>query len=134
MAEQLKNMYSEKYFKSLCDDFASIYKKFNSAKYLKLIFDNEWEKRELKDRMHHAAVCLQKVLPEDYEKAIGIILKVSIKKRVKNYNGFADIFFTDFVESFGLDHYDASINALEILTQHTSAEFAIRPFIKKHPE
>jgi 3-methyladenine DNA glycosylase AlkC len=134
MAEQLKNMYNKKYFKTLCEDFAAVYNRFNSEAYLKLIFDKNWEKRELKDRMHHAALSLRKVLPEDYEDAVNIILKVSTRKSAQNYNGFADIFFTDFIESFGLDHYEISINALEILTQYTSAEFAIRPFIIKYPQ
>ena len=41
--------------------------------------------------------------------------------------------FADFVEVYGLDDYEASISALEQFTCLISAEFAVRPFIKKYP-
>jgi 3-methyladenine DNA glycosylase AlkC len=39
--------------------------------------------------------------------------------------------FCDFVSLCGLDHWDASIAALERFTQLISAEFAVRPFIQR---
>ena len=42
--------------------------------------------------------------------------------------------FTDYVEVYGLDDWEASIPALEEFTQQFSAEFAIRPFIVRYPE
>ncbi len=39
-----------------------------------------------------------------------------------------------FVEMFGLDHPDASLDAMERLTTLWSCEFAIRPFLIDHPD
>ena len=41
--------------------------------------------------------------------------------------------FPDFVEVYGLDEYAISMGALENFTQFVSAEFAIRPFIRRYP-
>ncbi|MDZ7819313.1 MAG: DNA alkylation repair protein [Aliarcobacter sp.] len=40
--------------------------------------------------------------------------------------------FQDFVEVFGLDDFDESMKALEVFTQDSSSEFAIRQFILKY--
>lgn len=44
------------------------------------------------------------------------------------------MFIPDFIELYGIDNCDLSIKAIEIITQFTSCEFAIRPFIIKYPE
>ncbi|MDX1796767.1 MAG: DNA alkylation repair protein, partial [Hydrogenovibrio sp.] len=52
------------------------------------------------------------------------------------FSGFEYIFFPDFIEAFGChpSYIDASLTALEIMTEHSSAEFAIRPFLERFPE
>jgi len=40
----------------------------------------------------------------------------------------------NFVEQYGLDDYKTSIKAIERITQFTSCEFAVRPFIIKYPK
>ena len=42
--------------------------------------------------------------------------------------------FNDFVEEYGVDDPDASLPALEQFTKLASAEFAVRPFIKRYPD
>lgn len=41
--------------------------------------------------------------------------------------------FSEFVEQFGLDDWETSIDALECFTQSSSAEFAIRLFLISEP-
>jgi 3-methyladenine DNA glycosylase AlkC len=50
--------------------------------------------------------------------------------------GFPYLIFPDFVARYGLDkkHRQRSLKALELFTRQSSAEFAIRPFIKQDPE
>ncbi len=129
MAEPLKNMYSKEYLNNFADVFVKIYPKFDKAKFLNLVFDNEWDKKELKQRMRHISVCLHAVLPSDYKKSIEIL-----KKAVVHFNGFLSMIFPDYVEVYGLDDYDTSISALELFTQYGSSEFAIRHFIVKYPK
>ncbi len=128
MPEPLKNMYSKNYLNDFADVFVKIYAKFNKSKFLDLVFDDEWDSRELKQRMRHISVSLHKVLPDNYKQSIEIL-----KKAVSHFNGFLSMTFPDYVEVYGLDDYHTSIPALELFTQYGSSEFAIRHFIVKYP-
>lgn len=136
MAELLKNIYS----KAFLDDFSVFLEQmlpnFNKEDFVKDIISDNWEEKELKQRMKHIAVILKKNLHDDYEENIQIIIQIIHQIRK---NGFGEksieyMFFPEFIERYGLDHFDISMNAIEQITQFTSCEFAIRPFIKKYPE
>lgn len=134
MPELLKNFFNKKTVNILIDDFKSVYPEFDSNKFIKIIFDKDWENRELKERMHHIALCLHKVLPEKFEDALSIILKVANERLPHRKTEFADISLSDFVSTFGLEYPEISLNALAVLTPFPSSEFAVRPFIIKYPD
>lgn len=127
MAEPLKNMYNKPYLEKFADVFVNVYPEFDKKKFYKLVFDNEWDSKELKQRMRHIAQSLHMVLPGDYRKNIGIL-----KKAVPKFKGFLSMIFPDYVEIYGMDDPDTSIPALELFTQYGSSEFAVRPFIIKY--
>ena len=129
MAEPLKNQFFQKsFFTSLTKHIRRHHSGFDTKRFFRLLYDASWVDRELKARMRHASEALGQTLPQDYRKALGILMRVE-----EHYRGFDHLLFADFVERFGVDDYQASIPALERLTR-TSAEFAIRPFIRKHPK
>ena len=66
MAEPLKNMYSKAYLARFADVFAELETAFSKKKFLTLVFDNEWEQKELKQRMRHISISLHKSLPGGY--------------------------------------------------------------------
>ena len=39
-----------------------------------------------------------------------------------------------FVQDFGVDHFEASVAAMKIITRRASCEFAVRPFLVRYPE
>lgn len=131
MAEfQLKNMYNASFFEEFSTYFKSVHSDFPKEKFIKLIFDEEWEARELKQRMRHITLCLGEVLPNDYRIALEIMKRVGEGLNEK----FEYIFFPDFIEVYGLDDFGASVEALPLFTLLCSSEFAVRPFIVKYPE
>ena len=129
MAEPFKNLFNLTLIKNLSSEILIIYPTFDSRKFKVSVFDEDWDSRELKDRMHHISVCLRKRLPDDYIEAVDILLKVS-----SNSSGFQFMFFPDFVEMYGLDYFEKSVEALEFFTTSSSSEFAVRPFIVKYPD
>lgn len=129
MAEPLKNMYSRSYLEKFSGVFKDIYPAFDTKQFLKLVFDKEWESRELKQRMSHIALCLHKTLPGEYRKNISIL-----KKAVRHFNGFLSMIFPDYAQQFGLNDPKTSVPALKLFTKYGSSEFAVRPFIIKYPE
>lgn len=130
MAELLKDRYFQPaFFDKLAKAIAQVYPSFDSKKFKQLLYTNQWQALELKARMRHAANCLHQTLPQDYPQAIEILSKVA-----PQFNDFDGMLFPDFVEVYGLNDWDTSIAALELFTQSSSSEFAIRPLIEKYPE
>ncbi len=128
MAEPLKNLYDKRLINSVSREIKKTNARFDSAGFQKKIFCNNWKKKELKERMRFIASTLHEFLPQDFEKAISILMPVS-----EVFNGFEFMFFPDFVELYGLDDFELSMRALAHFTEYSSSEFAVRPFIKKYP-
>ncbi len=95
------------------------------------VFDSEWSSRELKQRIRHVAVVLRQHLPPDYRAALDLLRRVAAEV---DELGFTAMVFNDFVEQYGLEDPDVSLPALEQFTVLVSAEFAVRPFIKRYPD
>jgi len=129
MPEPLKNLYNKSFFISLNAAMCQAYPPFNKTKFNALIFDKNWEAKELKQRMRHITESLHQCLP-DYEQAIPILKAASSKFS----NTFTHMFFPEYAELYGMEHYDISMGALEYFTRYSSSEFAIRPFIIKYPK
>jgi len=136
MAELLKNIYNQHFFDEFTVTIKQAVPDFNKSTFVNNIFDEEWEQRELKQRMRHIVLVLKPHLPEDYKALINAVLKIikQLKKRGISEAGFEWMFLPEFVELYGLEDYKVSINAFESITQFTSCEFAVRPFIVKYPE
>jgi len=45
-----------------------------------------------------------------------------------------ELYLINYIEQYGLDYYEASIKAIEKVTQFTSCEFVTHAFISKYPE
>ena len=114
MAEQLKNLYSKEFIKKLANRLFLIFTNFEKEDFVNSIFDTSWQNLELKQRMRHSAITLNKYLPLSYKKQLEILKEVK-----KDFTGLEAMIFQDFVEVF---------------TQDASSEFAIRQFILKYEE
>ena len=126
----------------LTKEFASIFKKiypvFKEDEFVASVLNDEWEAKELKERMRHVTVVLHDYLPKGYKKATALfkkLVKYLIKERpTKGSLYFEYMFLPDYIEYYGVDDFDTSMEAIEIITQYSSAEFALRPFLVKYPE
>ena len=129
MAELLKEVYSHDFIDSVATQFAVAYPDFEKQRFIDCIFDEHWQQKELKARLTFIAQSLQQFLPQDFQQSTTILRQVA-----PFYSGYEAMFFPAFIELFGLDEYQVSIECLAFLTQFSSAEFAVRPFIVKYPE
>ena len=132
MAKLLKNLYDKNYIDILSSNITKNYTVFNKNDFIISIFNDNWENKELKQRMRHISNTLYTFLPNDYEKMI-CILKNTFNKMNDKYS-LENMIFQDFVEVYGLDNFKISMEALECFTINSSSEFAIREFILKYPE
>ncbi|MCL2294090.1 MAG: DNA alkylation repair protein [Spirochaetes bacterium] len=140
MAEAFKNMFNEQFLGRLTKTLKRVID-FDERKFVSQVMDAEWKNREFKQRCEHIATVLKSFLPPDYKKAIAKILELLSYETVASdddtqfglmleYGWILD----NFVEQYGLDDYQASIKAIEKITQFTSCEFSVRPFIIKYPD
>lgn len=146
MAEPFKNMYNEQFFDRFTKDLKLVIKDFDAREFVSQIMDNEWENRELKQRCMHITTILRKFLPADYKEAIAKILELLdyVKNTQPDFSKIDDTKFgltleyglvlDNYVEQYGLDDYETSVKAIEKITQFTSCEFSVHPFIIKYPD
>jgi len=134
MAELFKNVYNQKFFDGLTKTIQQVIPDFDKDSFIDHIYDNEWENRELKQRMRHIATVLKKHLPDNYKENIKTIIKIiqQLQKCGFKEDSLELMFFPDFIEQYGLADYETSIKGFEQVTQFTSCEFAVRPFIIKY--
>jgi 3-methyladenine DNA glycosylase AlkC len=85
---------------------------------------------ELKDRVRLVRDALHQILPASYPRALTILMKVARAKALKGFDLWP---ITEFVQLYGLGHFDRSMAALHVLTQRFTAEFALRPFLRTDP-
>ncbi|WP_066188275.1 MULTISPECIES: DNA alkylation repair protein [Gracilibacillus] len=128
-SEPLKEVYNHAFLVQLMEKITQVYPSFDQAGFLAAVYHTDWETLELKQRMRRITESIGEHLPADYAEAITILLGIA-----PQCTGFPYLIFPDFVERFGQDHWEISIQALEMFTQGSSAEFAVRPFIKNDPD
>ena len=93
---------------------------------------------ELKERINHISNMFKKYLPNDFEKAVNILLK-SLPEVIENWemdNNFWDFIFcpySDFVAKnwCNKEYLNFSLNTLEKMTCNFSAEDSIRYFLNE---
>ena len=75
-------------------------------------------------------------MPADFKKDIALIknLITLLRKKGIGEDGLAYMFLPDYIEVYGIDDYETSVDALEFTTQFVSCEFAVRPFLIKYHE
>ncbi len=132
----LKDYINERLVAQLAERIAVLHPQFASAAFVAAA-TGELQKLELKGRFDWIADQLRAALPADYPTALAILTGI-----LDNEDGrFAPLDMPEFrlmpiptfVERYGLDHTNASLDAIAIITRHATCEGAIRPFIRHYP-
>lgn len=93
----------------------------------------EVENIELKARVEVIADTLKQHLPTDYKEALAVLLKILGLENNTEEGMFTKGYFlmpiAKFVESYGLEHFDLSLNAIYEITKRHTSEYAIRPYL-----
>ncbi len=98
---------------------------FDVDLFRKKVRSDVWSELSLKQRIRHVAICLSEVLPTEFSEALPLLESIA-----KSFSGLPHLVFSDFIELYGLNKPAEALPALTRLTQGSSSEFAIRPFIE----
>lgn len=133
--EPLKYLLTKELIDQTGKEFQKASKAFDRKRFSKLVFDDQWDNRELKDRSNHIADCIRELLPSDYPEALDLFLHVVETVKDKEPEGRLEYwFYPNFIQLHGLDHPKLSVPALAKVTHLFSSEFAVRPFIDRNPK
>ncbi len=133
---QLKTIFNQEVIADLAQKIKKVFPTFD-----KVAFEQDANRNlnslELKQRSTQICNALTSYLPAEFEQAVSILIAAMGEDDdsggLEGYHGFRFMPFLDFVAAQGLDNPDIALDSLEKMTLHFSAEFAIRPFILKHP-
>ncbi len=139
MAEfkQLKFYYGKELAELLAEKIKPAYSKFDSKSFIKTV-SKEVKDLELKARVEVITDALKEHLPKSYKSAVKILLKILGPENENETGMFKEYYWLMpvalFVEKYGLDDFDTSMNAISEITKRNTGEYAIRPFIRKYPK
>jgi len=134
MAEPLVARYGLSVVHTIADAIAAVHPAFNREAFIADCCDG-FEMLGLMDRGRKIARTLRQHLPDGYAGAIEILMKSVPETRIEhsNMSSFVYLPHVYFVAEYGLDHFDASMDAQYELTQRFTAEFSIRNYLEKYP-
>jgi len=132
----IKDIYSPVFYNKFADAVKYVSPAFSKEGFIKGIYGDNFENKEWKDRMKHTTRVFHEFLAADFPDAVVLIRKIIEKLRTDRpgEGGLEYIFLPDYIETYGLDNFDDSVKAFELITQFISCEFAVRPFILKYRE
>lgn len=125
----LKHWFGKDLLERMGKSIREAYPLFNQERLSKL--HPKLKTLEMKPRVQLIRQALHSYLPQDYPKALCILLESARSGRL---NGFDLWPYSDFIQNYGLSNVDLSLQALRELTPSFSSEFAIRPFLINYPD
>ncbi len=123
--------------KLLSDKINPLYPKFNVRNFISRI-KRGVPSLEIKDRVELFADELRLQLPDSYPTAVEILVKILGPENPHETGMFTEYYWAmpiaKFVEKYGLDHYQISMQALAEVTRRNTSEYAVRPYLEKYPK
>jgi 3-methyladenine DNA glycosylase AlkC len=137
MASQLKDQFGPGVPRAIASMIRAVHPKFPVDAFLRDSLEG-YAPLSLTGRAAHIAGALQRHLPQDYPRAVDILIESATQTHEHSATGGMGPFLymphMIFIARYGLDHFEESMRAQYILTQLFTAEFSIRAFLEKHPE
>jgi 3-methyladenine DNA glycosylase AlkC len=123
---ELRQMFNPAYYRQVADVLAGEHRGFDRKRFLAVATAGLAD-LTLIQRMRRTTDAARATLPGDFSKAVVILRRAAPRLPT----GLTGIWLPDFVGQHGHDHFDESMDALKYLTPFSSAEFAIREFLRR---
>jgi len=124
-----KHLFGESLLKRIADSIYNFYPSFNRKRFIKL--SSELIPLEMKPRVWLIRNELRALLPNYYTEAVNILLKSTSDGTLSGFDLWP---YTEFVQTYGLDDPELSLNVLKKFTAIFTSEWAVRPFLKHYPD
>lgn len=129
--------FDEKLAIILSDKIIQVHERFDKNTYVNAISIN-CVKLSYSQRIELHARQLRSHLPDDYLHALKILVSILGEENKQQTGMFSHFYWVlpiaKFIEIYGLDYFEHSMNAIEEVTKRGTGEYAVRPYIRKFPE
>lgn len=133
----LKNYFGGELAVRLAELISPFYPDFPATNFINAVEKNVGP-LELKARVQLIAEELHRTLPLGYPDQIEILLKILGPENESEQGMFTEGYFlmpvANFVERYGVEHFQISMDGLYEITKRHTAEYAIRPYLHCYPE
>ena len=133
---KLKYYYGKNLAILLADKIVDVYPMFQKQDFINSVDSktNDWE---LKDRIKTITEALHEYIPLKYPDAVKLMIEILGPPNPNETGMFREGYWimpiAFFVETYGIDDFEISTNAIYQITQRNTGEYAVRPFIVKYP-
>ena len=121
----------------LSSKIQEVHPSFNGTAYREMV-DNAVEPLELKDRVEVMGDYLGEILGLGYLGNVKVFLQIMGPENPHETGMFTEYYWlmpvAKYVEKYGLDDFDLSMQAIEEITKRNTSEFTIRPYLLQYPE
>lgn len=135
--KKLKLWFDKDLAKDLADKIVAVQSDFQKKSFVSQI-DKGVDPLELKDRVELIADALQSHISGTYLKQLKTLLKILGPENEEETGMFSNFYWVmpiaKFIEKYGLDHFEPSMNAIAEITKRNTGEYTIRPYIDKYPK
>lgn len=130
----LKDLYNPDFYSSLADILTHVLPGFNRRRFEKMIYTEGFTAMELKQRMRHTTSVVHEFMPGNYSGAVPYIYDIinQYRKNGAAEDRLAFIFLPDYISEYGLEDFELSMEAIEMVTQFITCEYAVRPFLLRY--
>jgi 3-methyladenine DNA glycosylase AlkC len=134
---KLKEYFGKNLAELLASKIIRVHKKFPQKDFIEYVA-KDYQKLELKDRVNLISESLKIHLPDNYANAIDILLQIFGEPNPNETGMFSSYSWllpvSAYIENYGLEDFDLSMQTIYQLTQRCTGEYAVRPFIRKYPK
>ncbi len=120
----------------LAKKILAAYPAFDSKRFIQDT-KNQTKGKTYTQRVVVIAELLKSYLPNNYEESLSILMQILGEENPNQTGMFTNFYWLlpvgKFVELFGLENFENSINAIAEITKRNTGEYAIRPYIRKYP-
>lgn len=139
MAETIKitELFGANLAQILADKISPIYADFDSKGFISAVRKNTIDKTYTQ-RVEIIASELYNCLPSNYPEALAILMQILGPENPNETGMFTNFYWLmpigKYVQLYGLDHFELSMNAIEEITKRNTGEYAVRPYIRRYPQ
>ncbi len=134
--KKLKYWFDKELAILLADKITRHYPDFDRKAFVSAV-DQQVPELELKDRVEVITDELYKALDHDYSEGLQILMQILGPENPEETGMFTNYYWVmpiaKYVEKYGLDFFNQSMQAIEEITRRNTGEYTIRPFIEKYP-